>query len=90
MLECGFIHPIKLFLEVLESYPRYAGLREAVFTALCRKNMGCSHFIIGRDHAGFSNIYRNFQIQEFFINWRNWYKTNFLSEIFYDPKKSLM
>jgi len=65
MLEFGLYPKGKVILGSFATYSRYAGPREAVFTALCRKNMGCSHFIIGRDHTGVGDFYAPRANQEF-------------------------
>ena len=67
----------------------YAGPREAVFTAICRKNYGCTHFVVGRDHTGVSGFYEPLEVVALFERlWDIGIEPVFFDEVLFDPKEN--
>jgi len=90
LIESGIYNPNKVLLSTFNTYSRYSGPREAVFTAICRKNFGCNYFIVGRDHTGVGNYYDPNESQKIFDSLDLGIKVLFFNQASYCSKRKII
>ena len=87
LIKSGAYNPFGVLLNSFNTHSRYSGPREAIFTAICRKNYGCSHFIVGRDHTGVGSYYDSNASQKIFDEFDIGINIIFTEEIVYNENK---
>ena len=87
LIKSGAYNPFGVLINSFNTHSRYSGPREAIFTAICRKNYGCSHFIVGRDHTGVGSYYDSNASQKIFDEFDIGINIIFTEEIVYNENK---
>ncbi len=83
----NYFIPERTMLSILRTSMKYAGPREAIHHAIMRKNYGCTHFIVGRDHAGVGNYYLPYASHDIFQEFPDLEITPMFFRSFYQCKK---